>query len=283
MAFAVLRLCLFLAVHSSTLRAQAPTEQQLMQAFDRSCNDYVSSSAGISCEDAYNSLLSAFKGVPSLQPPPVNQLNYEGNYQAYFVNMKFTGPLGKPVLFWSRTQPLVKALVRNGTNVASSSGIDASEVIEQMSANDDIMKWCSDATSEIFINEMCTPSKNNASYVFWAEFSERLAEYADGTAFFLTNGTFRDTSFFAMYELPIILLPESSCSQLVVINVVSADSTELCGTNRLMTLKDMVSGEIEYKCFDAFGDPQNPSEELVSCVDQMIAGVQAGIDACDLC
>ena len=212
-----------------------------------------------------------------MQPPPVDHLNYEGNYQAYFVTMKFTWPLDKPVLFWSGAKALQKELARTGTNVASSSGIDAANVIEQMSANDDIEKWCSDATNEIFINEMCTSCENNAWYMFWAEFSERLAEYADGTAFFLTDEKFSDTSFFAVYELPIILLPESSCSQLVVINVVSADSTNLCGTNSLMTLEDMVSSKIEYKCFNAFGDPLNPSEELVCCVDQMIAGVQAGV------
>lgn len=251
-----------------------------MQAFVSSCGEVVPVSTGISCDVAFASFLSAFEGKSSLEPPPANQINYEGSYHTYLTTMEFFGPINNLVLFWSKTKPLQKALVSAGANIASSDSVYASKVVDQL-YDGGISAWCSNTTGNISINEMCmmydVGKMNTPAYVFWAEFSERLAEYAEGNAFFLTmNGTYQDTSFFGMFELPILLLPQSSTSKLVVINVVPADSSNVCGTGRLMSLESKATEVIEYKCFDIYGDAENPSDELVNCADQIINSVQEG-------
>ena len=118
---------------------------------------------------------------------------------------------------------------------------------------------------------------------FWARFSVKFAQSAQGTAFFLgygekKNGAFNNmSSFFSQHELPNLSPPRVTE---VVVMVVTNGTGESCGKGTLVTLQERIlARNLKFSCYDIFGNPTVTSqvEALSTCASKIITAVQNGI------
>ena len=195
----------------------------------------------------------------------------------YFEAAKFLELILDKALFWSRTQQLQKAVAAK-VDIKCADNIFPMKVIDHMDSVGSISYWCSDKTGTVKVNEKC--SSKQASRVFWAEASKRMAEAVIGKSCYLTtNAYYGPMSYFKLYELSTLLLRQSPSTDLAVLNVHSKGSNKLCGTGKLVTLEQEVARTtVKYRCFDVYGNPENPLEtdHIVKCVKHIIEAIQSG-------
>ena len=262
------------------LFCEADDLDELSTAFATSCNEVKSAFEEdlIDCGHVLQKFIGSFRGINTdgMQDPP-DVYEYSGYYENYFKAAKFVRNIHNNGLFWSRTQTLQKALVTAKVGIKCADNTFAMKVIDYMTAEEEIEKWCSDTDKSVSINDRC--NSDRATAVFWAEASKRMAIKVIGESFYLTTGGyFGPTSYFNRFELSTLLKDESPSTGLSVFNVNSKGSTTLCGTGQLKDLEEMVKPTLVYRCFDVYGDPNKPSEfpAIVACLKDIIAALSGG-------
>ena len=262
------------------LFCKADDLDQLSTAFATSCNAVKSAFEKdlIDCGHIRQKFIGSFRGINTdgMQNPP-DVFEYSGYYVNYFKAAKFVKSIHNNGLFWSRTQKLQKALVAADVDIKCADNTFAMKVIDYMFAVEGIKHWCSDTDNSVYVNERC--NSDRASAVFWAEASKRMATKVVGESFYLTTGGyFGPTSYFNRFELSTLLKDESPSTGLSVFNVNSKGSTTLCGRGQLKDLEEKVGHTIAYRCFDVYGDPNQPSElpAIVDCLEDIIEALSDG-------
>ena len=108
-----------------------------------------------------------------------------------------------------------------------------------------------------------------------------FAQSAVGTTFYLgygerPGGTFRETSFFSLNELPNLSPPR--VSEMVVL-IVTNSTGESCGKGTLVTLEKKIKARnLKFSCYDIFGDPTDASQvqQLSVCASKIVTAEQKG-------
>ena len=184
-------------------------------------------------------------------------------------------------LFWSGVPELVSMvnMMSEMGSIDSSKNIPASVIIDQLTGN---ICWCGDPEGGIQFSDPC-PCDNCIPVIsFWTEFSIQFAQAAKGTVFWLARGenpagTYRNSSFFAMHEIP--NLSTSAVNDVVILVVHRRGQGEACGEGTLMTLQNGLEDRgFDHTCYNIYGDPMDEQQlsALTNCTVDIITAVQEG-------
>lgn len=214
-------------------------EKPLCTVSDGLETSFLSNCANLSIQDrrcghAWDDFSGAFD---SRDPVDVSIEDYDGYFDHLPVRVR-----PDSVLFWSGTYTLVEFISKMDYQICSSFTEQSAQIVDDLGN----APWCK-------------PDTYLPSDRFWASFSCMLGSQAQGVVFWAAagergGGTYRNTSFFSLYELAAMEAP--LVSKLAVIDVHREGVGEACGEGTLITLENEVNNKmITYQCEEVYGDP----------------------------
>ena len=215
------------------------------------------------CMRAWNAFLSAISGK---DPSTVTQMDYDSYYQVLPIMVA-----RNQALFWSGTFSLAEGISLMDPTICSSFTEPSAASVNGLGAD---VCWCGrSGTDGVDCVNVCN---GNPGFQFWASFSAMLGMRAEGVAFWLAwgerpGGTYQNTSFFALYELPYLQPPR--VSRLVVLDVHNEGVGESCGEGTLGSLETLSVerfGASGYACYDVIGNASVMDMEVVRNVVDII-------------
>ena len=196
------------------------------------------------------------------------------DYDYYFFVVPYPRNYRDRALFWTGA-PVLEAALSDQAGLYGSSNIVPNKIVDTMQSRYGVTAWCGNENGGIdYTSTNCPPYQlHTPSYTFYQAFSTHFAEKAAGTVFFLTGNTFRNTSMFALFELP-TLLQNRAVTKVVVLNVFKENT---CDTLPLTNIRDKVLSAFprkKYYCAYVNGDVKEdpPSQELL---DELTAVVRS--------
>lgn len=250
---------LTLLVVLSAIARAATTPSNIRQLFLAACSD-VGQKSDV-CDNGWTAFEQAFAGKNW------NTSTYT-DYDPYFRIFPLPTNVKNRVLLWTGTD-LLQTTLTNRADLISSANLVSIMIINTMGAKYNVTAWCGRADGGIDFNSTnCPPyTPGTPAYTFYATFSDRLANSSAGVVFFLTENTFRNTSVFALIELP-RLLNNTAVTKVVALNVYKyPNGTCNQTTSPLLNIKaKMIAGGKAFDCVDVYGDAsqQPPSEALLA-------------------
>ena len=212
----------------------------------------------IKCNNAWQAFRHAFAGKDW-------NASEVSDYDHYFKVLPYPPNYKNSALFWTGA-PVLEAALSVQAGLYGSSNIIPNTIVDTMQSRYGVTAWCGRPEGGIDYTSTNCPGYliHTPSYTFYQAFSTHFAEKAAGTVFFLTGNTFRNTSMFALFELP-TLLKNKSVTKIVVLNVFSEDT---CDQLPLTGIRDKVLRAIprkRYECTFIEGDVRQdpPSSELL--------------------
>ena len=216
------------------------------------------------CTRAWNAFLSAFSRQ---DPENVTQMDYNGYYRVLPIMVA-----RNQALFWSGTRALAEGISSSMNRTICSSFTEPSAASVNGLGPD--VCWCGNTSTDgVDCVNVCNGEPETR---FWESFSAMLGMRAEGVAFWLASGerdniTYRNTSFFAVYEFPYLQPPR--VSRLVVLNVHNEGVGENCGEGTLVTLQtrsEDMFGASGYMCYDVIGSASVMDMDVVMKVVDII-------------
>ena len=208
------------------------------------------------CMRAWDAFLAAFAGK---EPVNVTQMDYAEYYLVLPIMVT-----RNQALFWSGTFPLAEGISLMDPTICSSFTEPSAASVNGLGP---AVCWCgSPSLSGV---DCANPCNGNPGTQFWASFSTKLGQRAEGVVFWLAwgerpGGTYQSSSFFALYEFPSLASPR--VSKLVVLDVHNEGVGESCGEGSLVTLETLSVakfGASGYTCYDVIGNASLMDMEVV--------------------
>ena len=248
-------LSFLLVAQISLSQAQAVPPCNLEELYLVSCSNNTDVN-DITCTSAWDAFLAAFENKA---PSAVMQMDYNGYYQVLPIMVA-----RNQALFWSGTGSLAEGISLMDPTICSSFTEPSAASVNGLGAD---VTWCGNETMPGV--DCVNPCDGNPGTQFWASFSDLLGMRAEGVVFWLAwgerpGGTYKDTSFFALYEFPALEFPR--VSKLVVLDVHQEGVGESCGNGSLGTLEAMSVdkfGASGYTCYDVIGNASIMDMEVV--------------------
>jgi len=236
-----------------TVPNECYTRPNLQDIFLRACGKVLHND-NTKCSTAWNAFTSAF----GFEDP--NNVTRD-DYTDYFDVLKVFSP-PNTVVFWSYVRPIIEVISRY-PNISSSANQISSLIINTMIVDDNVQCWCGNETALLDTINPC-PMTPGPTVAFWEKFSCLLGESASGIAFWVgdgdrNGGAYKDTSFFANYEFPKLIL--ARVNRLVAIDIYDCDKNtgEKCGEGTLAELQNQAvekyGSSTGYQCYEVCGDP----------------------------
>lgn len=195
------------------------------------------------------------------------------DYDSYFKVLPYPSNYKDRALFWTGA-PVLEAALSDQAGLYGSSNIVPNKIVDTMQSKYGVTAWCGKPGGIDYTSTDCPAYQiHTPAYTFYQAFSTHFAEKAAGTVFFLTGNTFRNTSMFALFELP-TLLQNRAVKKIVVLNVFQ---TNTCDQLPLTNIRDKVSSAYprkRYHCAYVEGNARQdpPSQDLL---DELTAVVWA--------
>lgn len=240
------------------------TPRDIEQRYKKACADHKQSR--IRCSVAWLAFRHGFAGKNW-------NTSIVSDYDAYFKFLPYPANYKNRALFWTGA-PVLEAALSDQAGLYGSSNILPNVIVDTMQSKYGVTAWCGQPGGIDYTSTNCPAYQiHTPSYTFYQAFSTHFAENAAGTVFFLTGNTFRNTSMFALFELP-TLLRNRKVTKIVVLNVFNEDT---CNDLPLTGIRDKVLGSYpkkKYQCVYIDGDVHQdpPSQELL---DELTAVVQS--------
>lgn len=240
------------------------TPRDIEQRYKRACADVGKSKP--QCALAWWAFRHAFAGK-NWNTSVVSDYDYYFKVLPYPLNYK------DRALFWTGA-PVLEAALADQAGLYGSSNIVPNKIVDTMQSKYGVTAWCGKPGGIDYTSTNCPVYQlHTPSYTFYQAFSTHFAEKAAGTVFFLTGNTFRNTSMFALFELP-TLLRNRSVKKVVVLNVFQENT---CDQLPLTNIRDKVLGAYprkRYHCAYIEGNVRQdpPSQDLL---DKLTAVVRA--------
>ena len=199
------------------------------------------------CTEAWEAFLSAFS---EKDPSTVKQTDYDSYFRVLPILVA-----RNQALFWSNTSELAKGISLLDPSICSSFTELSAASVNGIGKNE---CWCGYTnTSGVDCENECN---GVPSTQFWVSFSTMLGQRAEGVVFWLAwgerpNGTYQNTSFFAVNEFSALEYPR--VSRLVTLNVHNRGEGESCGEGTLRILEALSEAEFGtsgYMCYDVYGN-----------------------------
>ena len=264
-------LSFFLATQTGLSQGSCIPKCTLKALYLESCRNVSVNST--TCMRAWEAFLSAFS---EKDPSTVNQTDYESYFKVFPILVA-----RNQALFWSGTAPLAEGISLSEPSICSSFTEPSAASVNGVGPNE---CWCGNATTPgVDCSNVCD---GNPSTQFWISFSAMLGQRAEGVVFWLAwgerpNGTYQNTSFFAMNEFSALQSPR--VSRLVVLNVHNRGIGESCGEGTLMLLEALSEdrfGADGYMCYDVYGNASLMDMAVVNNTVNIINMEQSGECTC---